>query len=118
MGISKNFRRSEFKCRCGHCDFDTVDTELVVVLQVLRDQFKSPVKITSGNRCPEYNNLVGGSRNSQHIKGRAADIQVKDVSPVIVQDYLKKAYSGRFGIGSYALFTHIDTRTTTGRWDG
>ena len=118
MKLSKNFTRAEFKCNCGKCDYDTVDVELVSVLQSLREHFKSPIKITSGNRCPEHNANIGGSKNSYHIRGRAADIQIDGVSPVIVQDYLKAVYSGKFGIGSYALFTHIDTRTKKGRWDG
>ncbi len=118
MKLSKNFSREEFKCRCGNCDYDTVDAELVIVLQQLRDHFLSPITITSGNRCPTYNSGVGGSKGSYHIRGRAADIQIKDVSPLIVQSYLKEAYPNKFGIGSYALFTHIDTRTKAGRWNG
>jgi uncharacterized protein YcbK (DUF882 family) len=118
MDLSKNFTRAEFKCQCGNCDYDTVDTELITVLQSLREYFSAPVKITSGNRCPEHNAKIGGAKSSYHIRGRAADIQVEGVSPVIVQDYLKASYPSKFGIGSYSLFTHIDTRTKAGRWDG
>lgn len=32
-----------------------------------------PMKITSGIRCEELNNLVGGSKTSQHLKGEAID---------------------------------------------
>ncbi len=118
MNLSDNFKRSEFACKCGKCDYDTVDAELVVVLQSLREHFKSPVIITSGNRCPAHNSNVGGSKSSYHIRGRAADIQIKEVSPIVVQSYLKETYPNKFGIGCYALFTHIDTRTKAGRWDG
>lgn len=118
MRLSSNFVRAEFKCQCNKCDYDTVDTELITVLQSLRDHFASPVKITSGNRCTDHNESVGGSKGSYHIRGRAADIQVKGVAPVIIQDYLESKYSGKFGIGRYALFTHIDTRTRAGRWNG
>ena len=118
MKLSKNFSRAEFKCKCGKCDYDTVDAELIVILQSLREHFGLPVKITSGNRCPAHNSDVGGSKSSYHIRGRAADIQIQDVSPLIIQGYLKEAYPNRFGIGSYSLFTHIDTRTKAGRWDG
>ena len=31
-------------------------------------------KINSGYRCKKFNNLVGGSDNSQNMKGQAADI--------------------------------------------
>ena len=118
MRLSRSFTRAEFSCSCCDCDYDTVDTELVTVLQFLRDHFDAPVKITSGNRCPEHNANVGGAEKSYHIRGRAADIQVSGVSPVIVQDYLKDTYPGMYGIGSYSSFTHIDTRTKAGRWNG
>lgn len=118
MKLSKNFTRSEFKCQCGCCDYDTVDMELVNVLQDVRDHFNKPVKITSANRCPCHNEKVGGSDNSYHPRGRAADIQVLEVEPKQVQAYLLKKYPGKYGIGSYATFTHIDTRTGKGRWHG
>jgi zinc D-Ala-D-Ala carboxypeptidase len=49
------------------------------VLQPIRDQFGITV-ITSGYRSPEVNRRVGGSRNSQHIAGQAADIRVPGMS--------------------------------------
>ena len=116
--LSSNFSRQEFKCKCCKCDYDTVDAELIEVLQSLRGHFNSPIKVTSGNRCYEHNAIVGGSANSYHVRGRAADIQVEGVSPSTVQDHLKLTYPDKFGIGSYRSFTHIDTRTKAGRWDG
>ena len=116
--LSHNFTRAEFKCKCGRCDYDTVDAELIRALQSLRDYVGAPITITSGNRCPEYNLSVGGSEKSQHLKGRAADIQVEGVTPETVQKYLKHVHQGSFGIGSYGSFTHIDTRTKEARWNG
>ncbi len=116
MKLSKNFYRSEFKCKCGKCDYDTVDAELIEVLQMLRDKFKAPIRITSGNRCPSYNKAIGGAETSCHIKGRAADIQIEGVEPKEVQKHLELMYMDMYGIGSYETFTHIDTRTKTGRW--
>ena len=118
MKLSEDFKRSEFKCNCGNCDYDTVDSELIDVLQLLRSYIGEPIKVTSGNRCPEFNQSIGGAKGSYHIRGRAADIQVKGVSPSVIQEYLKAAYSDKFGIGSYNSFTHIDTRTKKARWDG
>ena len=46
------------------------------VLQPLRDYLGKPVVISSGYRCPELNKAVGGVKNSQHMKGEAADIHV------------------------------------------
>lgn len=118
MKLSGDFSRSEFKCNCGKCDYDTVDAELISVLQLLRDYIGQPIKITSGNRCPEHNANIGSSANSYHIRGRAADIQAEGASPQLIQEYLNSAYPDKFGIGSYASFTHIDTRTKKGRWNG
>ena len=43
-------------------------------LQPIRDKLKKPMIITSGFRNEELNKAVGGSANSQHMKGEAADI--------------------------------------------
>jgi zinc D-Ala-D-Ala carboxypeptidase len=42
-------------------------------LQPIRDNF-GPIRVTSGFRCPELNYLIGGSPNSNHCRGEAADI--------------------------------------------
>jgi zinc D-Ala-D-Ala carboxypeptidase len=49
----------------------------VNVLQPLRDAVKQPIYVTSGYRCDRLNTIVGGSRNSQHRKGEAADIELE-----------------------------------------
>lgn len=46
----------------------------VNILQPLRDALGSPVSINSGYRCPSLNTAIGGSKNSQHMTGQAADI--------------------------------------------
>lgn len=46
------------------------------VLEPLRAK-TGPITITSGYRCKELNELVGGAPNSQHMKGQAVDIQCK-----------------------------------------
>lgn len=44
------------------------------VLQPIRFRFQKPIKITSGFRSPKLNQVVGGAKTSQHLKGEAADI--------------------------------------------
>jgi hypothetical protein len=46
-----------------------------VLLDPLREAFGKPIYVNSGYRCPALNTAVGGSRNSQHIQGQAADIR-------------------------------------------
>lgn len=107
MFPSSGFIRKEFSCRCG-CGFNTVDAELLAVLEKLRNHFEQPIMITSGARCYSHNVRVGGEQNSKHLYGQAADIVVKGVSPKEVQDFLESEYTFFYGIGRYHTFTHID----------
>ena len=49
------------------------------ILDPLREKYGKPITISSGYRCQELNKIVGGSKNSQHVKGLAADITVGSV---------------------------------------
>lgn len=46
------------------------------VLQPLRFIIQEPIIITSGYRSELLNTIIGGAKNSQHIRGEAADIIV------------------------------------------
>ena len=69
-----NFKKAEFKCPCGKCDGygDGIASSLLVTLQNLRNKY-GKLQITSGYRCQSHNKAVGGSTNSKHMKGQAAD---------------------------------------------
>jgi hypothetical protein len=94
--LTKNFSRWEFACRCG-CGFNTVDFELLINLQVLRDEINSPINIISGCRCPKHNLNVGGATNSQHMKAKAADITTS-LPPQEIYNILNKKFMRRFGL--------------------
>lgn len=113
--LSPHFSRWEFACRCG-CGFDTVDAELLEALETVRQFYGLPVVITSGCRCAAHNAAVGGSLGSQHLYGRAADIVVQGMTPQGVANFLEQNFPGRYGIGRYKTFTHLDTRGTAARW--
>lgn len=114
--ITTNFKVKEFQCHDG-TDLVLIDTELVNILQMIRDHFKAPVTITSGYRTNAYNSKIGGSKTSFHVKGRAADIKVKGVDPVLVGMYAETLRAGGIGLYSYPNgFVHIDTRITPYRW--
>lgn len=51
------------------------------VLDPVRDVVDAPIIITSGYRCPQVNQLVGGVDNSQHMSGCAADFHVMGFTP-------------------------------------
>lgn len=113
--ISQHFNRSEFACSCG-CGFDTVDAGLIKALEEVRRHFDRPVSINSGCRCESHNRVVGGADSSQHLRGRAADIWVKDTPPHLVAELADQLDAG--GVGDYGSFTHIDTRHGRSRWSG
>lgn len=47
------------------------------VLQPLRDYLKEPITIASGYRSIQLNNAIKGVKNSEHLQGKAADIQTR-----------------------------------------
>jgi uncharacterized protein YcbK (DUF882 family) len=112
--MSKNFQRKELACK--HCGQEVHSPELIAVLELVRLKFKSPVIITSGYRCLEHNDNVGGAPNSKHIYGIAADIKVKGVSPIKVFEFIDDTFPETYGIGLYSSWVHIDTRTGKARW--
>jgi zinc D-Ala-D-Ala carboxypeptidase len=57
------------------------------VLQPVRDKF-GVINVTSGYRSPGVNSAVGGSATSDHVHGRAADIQCEDMATVF--KYIRK----------------------------
>lgn len=49
--------------------------ELMEFLDGLRKEWGSPIRITSGYRCPQLNKKVGGSATSAHLIGYGVDMQ-------------------------------------------
>lgn len=113
--LTNNLSRWEFACRCG-CGFNTVDVELVDVLQDVCNNFECRVFISSGCRCLDHNEEIGGTDASQHTRARAADCSFSGVSSSKIYEYLDDKYSDSLGLGLYSTFTHIDTRTGKARW--
>ena len=56
-------------------------TRLANFLEEVRKVLGKPIMINSAYRGPEVNKHVGGSKNSQHMVGCAADIRVPGMSP-------------------------------------
>lgn len=113
--LSENFVVSEFACKDGS-DKVLIDTELVEVLQKIRDHFDKPIIITSAYRNAAYNRKIGGVSNSQHVKGTAADICISTVEPAEIAKYAEYIMPNKGGIGLYSNFVHIDVRANRSRW--
>jgi len=124
MKLTKNFNKSEFECKCG-CEMpEDVLFEiqkLAAQLQTIRDFIKKPVKLTNAYRCPKHNKAVGGVSNSQHILGKAADIQINNLDPAevykAIDNLTEHGHILQGGLGKYNTFTHYDIRKTRARWD-
>lgn len=72
--LSENFTAYEF---CNSLDAYAIklpDIELVEKLQMLRN-IVGEITVTSGYRTIEFNKSCGGSPNSHHLRGLAADIK-------------------------------------------
>lgn len=48
--------------------------DLINILNVIREEWGYPIKVNSGYRCPALNKVVGGSKTSHHLEGKAADL--------------------------------------------
>lgn len=119
--LTKNFARYEFQCPCG-CGQQSVDTELAEKLQLIRDKVDRPLKITSGYRCITHNasKTVGGSPNSKHRYGMAADwrMENRSINPVALGILAQAVGFGGIGIywHSRGAFVHADTRGMKATW--
>jgi len=123
--MTKNFKLKEFECKCG-CDMPLEVYENIIKLssqlQFLRDYTGRPITINSAYRCPKHNKKVGGSKTSQHLLGKAADITIQSLKPaevfVIIEDLIDMGHMLQGGLGLYEKkgFTHYDIRKTKARW--
>jgi len=120
--LTENFSMDEFECKCGCIMPEFVKKnvqELAENLQVIRDAY-GKIDLTNSYRCKKHNADVGGSVNSQHLKGKAADIKSSDINPedmaAIVDDLMKSEKFKIGGVGIYNTFTHVDIRGSRARW--
>jgi len=95
--------------------------KLASQLQYIRDFIELPITLTNAYRCPSHNKKVGGVSDSQHILGKACDLQVKKLPPKDLYKIIDTlAEYGRVlqgGLGEYNTFVHYDIRETKARWD-
>lgn len=57
-------------------------------LNAIREGYGKPIIISSGYRCPELNELVGGAKDSKHLTGLAVDLKWdKDLVEYIIDNF-------------------------------
>jgi len=88
------------------------------------------IKIMDGYRYPAFNSETGGASYSQHLYGKAIDIEIGDINNdgivdekndknIIIDLLDKKIIKKAGGIGLYSgtQIVHFDTRGKYARWD-
>ena len=84
-----------------------VSDELINMLDIVRKKYGKSVVINSGYRTPEHNKSVGGTSESSHIKGLAADIACNNYTDRFkLEGVLREVGFKRIGMGS--TFIHVD----------
>ena len=84
-----------------------VSDELINMLDIVRKKYGKSVVINSGYRTHEHNKSVGGTSESSHIKGLAADIACNNSTDRFkLEGVLREVGFKRIGMGS--TFIHVD----------
>jgi uncharacterized protein YcbK (DUF882 family) len=128
--ITPHFALSEFACR-DHTAYPLEWVQdrlrpLCETLEVVREAAGGRgMRVISGFRSEAYNRKIGGARASQHVQGRAADIQhasltAADLHTLVLDLYRAGKLPRLGGLGSYTSFAHLDIRETDRlvRWTG
>ena len=124
MRLTANFSLPEFASKDGSDFPEDVKlnlSELAHNLQALRYHFGRSIIITSGYRSASHNLRIGGARDSFHVRGMAADIQISGITPRQVYDaiemLIKEGKMKEGGLGLYNSWVHYDHRGKRIRWD-
>jgi uncharacterized protein YcbK (DUF882 family) len=121
--LTNNFTLQEFNSKCGKDIPNNVLPNILQLaknLQVLRNAVGKSITITSGYRSPQHNKKIGGAKDSQHVKGLAADIKVSGMTPkevaLVIEGLIESGKMKQGGIGIYPSWVHYDIRGTKARW--
>ena len=106
-----NFTPKELSCGKGECPYcggeywhDEYSLDLLQNARTIRGE---PLHITSAHRCPEWNEKVGGAKQSEHLR-IAFDISLRNHAKEELLSALFEAGFTTFGM--YNTFVHTDKR--------
>ena len=116
MRLSNNFKLEEFERSntagqlgidntAPRAAIDNLSRLCTLLLQPLRDYYKTKIFINSGYRSPDLNTRIGGTPNSQHLRGQAADIRFTGMDTL--PDVLKKYRVSFDQLIIYPTFVHL-----------
>ncbi|AOS80270.1 hypothetical protein Q5W_15475 [Hydrogenophaga sp. PBC] len=93
-----------------------IQRQLAPGLQRIRDLLGAPLIVSSGYRSPALNAAIGGSRNSQHTRGEAADFRAPGYGSPLEICRLLTAHKERIGFdqlieeGTWVHVSFVATR--------
>ncbi len=105
--LSSNFKSTEFECPGS--ENHKISKDLVTKLQKLREEYGHSITITSGYRSEAHNKKVGGVKNSQHVRGLAADLTAKDLDKL--HELCLKIFNAVGDGRKKGKFIHVDVRS-------
>ena len=105
-----NFSERELACKCN-CQRADMNIHFMRQLQALRTAYGDPMVITSGYRCRDHNDAIGGG--PAHVLGRAVDVAIdRGAAHEFTKLALLHGFSG-IGFKQHGenRFIHIDNLT-------
>lgn len=110
----KHFRPSEFDSKdAPGSGFSMMDFALVSRLDRLRAAWGKPLRVTSGYRTAARNEAVGGVKDSAHLRGLAADLQMSSLGEAVRFAVLARGIGfTRIGVDLKGQLVHVDVDTT------
>lgn len=106
--LNKYFHSREFECKCG-CGLFNLDPTFFEKLTKTRESAGVPFVINSGCRCSSHNYIVGGTKQSGHLTGKACDIKAHTLA--VMTAILRGAFLREMdGIGIGPNFIHLDMK--------
>jgi len=109
-----SFTPAEMACKCG-CGKSDMDHAFMLKLQAVRDVV-GPLGVSSGYRCPEYNQSVSSTGlNGPHTTGKAADVRCSgNQAHAVLMQAMFRVFTGA-GVAQKgphgSRFIHLDTLT-------
>jgi zinc D-Ala-D-Ala carboxypeptidase len=101
----KHFSAQEIACNgTGQI---LIHEEALVALDQLRDALGGPVSLSSAFRSPYHNAVVGGAACSQHLRGHAFDLRLRERRKSAIRESAEMLGFTGFGM-NYQTFIHID----------
>lgn len=71
------------------------------ILQPIRDELQTPIRVSSGYRSPELNQKIGGVKSSQHTDGSASDLTLgtKNRNKILFSVIVRMIKEGKIKVG-------------------